>query len=266
LSAAETVGVGGKRMRSSMNSPIPVVSGMTTNPCSQNKCTIRVYRDMRGSCMTARSSDMRKPATPALLIVLLGIACISPQPRPALTEPPRLVFQNIQYDGRTLSGLLFVEARSPTVMDRRLAEDVSVGLASVLDSETRESLSPWVADRAMPEASGDDLITLRPGEWFGRNVSFLVFADPGGTAVGPRCIDFELFLILPEAGVRGTAATVPAQACQPPPKPPTPISPEPPQRQETPDAGRPAPELPPTQRTPDAGVAVGRRLALAGQQ
>ena len=213
----------------------------------------RAKAAMRGGCMTARSSDMRKPATQALLAALVGSACLNPQPRPSLTEPPRLAFQNVQYDGRTLSGLLLVEAQSPTVMDRRLVEDVSVGLASVLDSETRESLSPWVSDGAMLEASGDDLITLRPGEWFGRNVSFFVFADPDGATAGPRCIDFELFLILPEAGVRGPAAALSNRACQPSPKPPTPVSPEPPQRQETPDAGSPAPEFPPTQQEPDAG-------------
>jgi len=203
--------------------------------------------------MTARSSGMRRPAICALLTTILGSACVNPQPRPSLTESPRLAFQYVQYDGRTLSGLLLVGAQAPTVIDRRMVEDSSVGLASVRNSETREAFSPWIADRAMPEASGDDLITLRPGERFGRTVSFLVFADPDGTTVGPRCIDFEIFLILPEAGVWGPAATVSDRACQPTQKSPIPVTPEPPQRQGTPDAGSPAPVLPPAQQTPDAG-------------
>lgn len=187
---------------------------------------IQAYQGMRGRLMTARSSDVYRLCVHVLLMAVLGSACIRLQPRPALTEPPRLAFKEARYDGRTLSGLLLVEARAPTVMDRRLVEDIAVGLASVRDGETGQSISPWIADTLLPEASGDDLITLRPGEWFGREVSFLVFADARGSAGGPSCIDFELFLILPEAGVKGPAAIVSGRACQETPAPAAPVEPQ----------------------------------------
>ncbi len=171
---------------------------------------------------------------PILLLLVMGSACIRRSARPPLGEPPRLALTDIHYDGRSLSGLVLIGARAPTLLDRRLVEDVAVGISSLRDSETGEEFSPWVADSALPDASEEDLLTLRPGEWLGREVSFLLFADPLGTVVGPHCITFELFLVLPEAGVQGPAATTTGQACKEADETPIPAQPASPQ----PESGR----------------------------
>jgi hypothetical protein len=147
-----------------------------------------------------------------LWVTLCG-SCVHLQSRPALTVPPRLVIEEAIYDGSSLRARVLVGAQAPTVIDRRLLEHVSLQLAAVRDSATGKPIEPWVADEVHPPATGDELVTLREGEWFGRSVYFLVSLESDPSSERSRCIDFELHLHLPEAGAQNVIPKAAARAC-----------------------------------------------------
>jgi hypothetical protein len=176
-----------------------------------------------------------------------------------------LIFEDIHYDGHSLTGRLLIGARAPTVLDRRLIEDTSIGIALMTECETGETLPTLVTD-VLPEPPQDnDLLTLDAGEWFGKEVHFLVFTDPFTPPTGPECIDFEIFFT-PESEPIAPTATVQGRARREDVKPPAskevlPSSPPPdssPAPEGIPPSSLPAPpEKPPS--PPPEGTPPGSR-------
>jgi hypothetical protein len=143
---------------------------------------------------------------------LLG-ACATTQTHPASTVPPQLAFEHVRYDGNTLKGRLLVEAQGPTVLDRRLLEYVSVGLTYVRDSDTGRPIEPWVTAIVQSGPKRDERIILQQGEWFGRDLFFLLSAERSPDKQA-RCIDFELQLLPLETGAQGPVATAASHICR----------------------------------------------------
>ncbi|RKH09166.1 hypothetical protein D7X74_30080 [Corallococcus sp. CA047B] len=127
-------------------------------------------------------------------VLLLGSACARLQKPPPPSQPPLLAFEHVLYDGHTVSGRALVGARAPTTVDRRLIENVSLSVDRVTDCATGAAFPPLVADFLPEPPTRDDLVTLNEGEWFGRDVSFVVFAEPFTPPEGPACIELSLSL------------------------------------------------------------------------
>jgi hypothetical protein len=127
-------------------------------------------------------------------VLLLGAACAHLPMLPVGTAPPVLLFEALRYDGHDVSGRVLIGARGPTVVDRRLIEGVSVVVDRVTDCATGTVFPTLVADVLPEPATRDDLLALKDGEWFGREVSFPVFMEPFAPPEGPDCIEFTLSL------------------------------------------------------------------------
>jgi hypothetical protein len=122
-----------------------------------------------------------------------------------------LVFEDIHYDGRYVTGRLLIGAQAPTVLDRRMIENTSIGISLITDCETGERLPTLFADTFPVPPQENDLLILDAGEWFGKEAAFLVFTDPFTPPTGPECIDFQIFFA-PESEPAAPAATVQARA------------------------------------------------------
>ncbi|MCY1036911.1 hypothetical protein OV207_36075 [Corallococcus sp. BB11-1] len=129
-------------------------------------------------------------------MLLLASACARLQKPPPPAQPPLLAFEHVRYDGHTVSGRALIGAQGPTTVDRRLIENVSLGIDRVTDCATGAAFPTLVADFLPEPATRDDLVTLTEGEWFGRDVSFVVFAEPFTPPEGPACIELTLSLQL----------------------------------------------------------------------
>ncbi len=150
----------------------------------------------------------------ALLPVLIASLCACVRihaPPPPPSQPPLLIFQDVHYDGRYVTGRLLVGARAPTVLDRRMIENTSIGISLITDCETGEKLPTLFADTFPTPPRENDLLVLKAGEWFGKEVAFLVFTDPFTPPTGPECIDFQIFFT-PESEPVAPTATVQARA------------------------------------------------------
>lgn len=152
-------------------------------------------------------------ATGGLLLGVLGTACAGIRAAPTVpAEPPSLQFEHVRYDGHSLSGLVLIGARAPFVLDRRLAAYVNVGISNLRDCSTGQQLPSLAADFGQPAMQGHDLLPLGAGEWFGRELHFILFTDPFDPPVGPACIDFELSFSIP--GAQGPVATLQGRVSQ----------------------------------------------------
>lgn len=188
---------------------------------------------------------MKKSVEVGLRVVLCSVlssSCATTQVHPAWTVPPRLAFEHVRYDGNTLKGRLLVGAQGPTVIDRQLLEYVSVGLAYVRDSDTGRPIEPWVTAIAQPGPKRDERITLQQGEWFGRELFFLLSVERSPDKQA-RCIDFELQLLPREAAAQGPVATSASRVCREPPesKPPATVPQEDKAGSAKPQGGAPSP-------------------------
>ncbi|MCY1040327.1 hypothetical protein OV208_03255 [Corallococcus sp. bb12-1] len=142
-------------------------------------------------------------------VLLLASSCARFQKPLPPSEPPLLALEHVLYDGHTVSGRALIGARSPTTLDRRLIENVSLGVDRITDCKTGAAFPTLVADVLPEPATRDDLVTLTQGEWFGRDVSFVVFAEPFTPPEGPACI--ELTLSLQMAGSRPVSLRLKAE-------------------------------------------------------
>jgi len=104
----------------------------------------------------------------------------------------------VQYDGESLQFRILVGAIDAGVtIDRRLIESINVDSRAVRDCATPAEVWFWYADWFARSPSDSDLLDLKPGDWFGRDVEFLFFPREKIPDGGPECIDVS-FVIRPE--------------------------------------------------------------------
>ncbi|RYZ35620.1 MAG: hypothetical protein EOO71_34815 [Myxococcaceae bacterium] len=156
-------------------------------------------------------------------MLLLVSACARLQKPSPPSTPPLLAFEHVRYDGHTVSGRVLIGARVPTTVDRRLIENVALGVDHVTDCATGAAFPTLVADSLPEPATRDDVVTLNQGEWFGRDVSFVVFAEPFTPPEGPACIELALSLQL--TGAQPVALRFKAERAAEEPGPPPPPGP-----------------------------------------
>jgi hypothetical protein len=144
-------------------------------------------------------------------------------------------FRVASYDGVNLVGRVLLGATAePLVIDGRLVAFGNVELKNLRACGKKDRLLHYVFDVVLPPARPDQIITIRPGYWYGRKVNFGLF-DEKETGIGPECIEGELMVLARGARV---AATLPIRVVRTD-KPPAP-----------PDGGTGEPKPPPS----DAGA------------
>jgi hypothetical protein len=128
-----------------------------------------------------------------IALALLVSACASPQIDGGLRAAAKPIrggiaeFQLTSYEGKDIKGRLLIGATIDTlVIDGRL-------LGTPIDVRTLQRCDkngpvPFVEECIVaPPPRPDELVTIRPGHWYGRNVNYGIL--PGG---GPDCLDAEL--------------------------------------------------------------------------
>jgi hypothetical protein len=101
-------------------------------------------------------------------------------------------FQDLHYDGETLSGRFLVSAQDHELrLDRRLIPSISLNTESVSDCTTGKPLPFIVMDVLAPRPREEDLLVLEPGYWYGKEVRIPLFTESLQQQFHPACIDAE---------------------------------------------------------------------------
>ncbi|MBZ4375191.1 hypothetical protein NR800_34190 [Corallococcus interemptor] len=102
-------------------------------------------------------------------------------------------FQHAGFDGQTLSGRLLLGTSSGSLcLDRRLIESHTLTVERVLDCASGQPLPLLDVDVRTPPRREEDLLLLKPGQWYGRDVSVPLFPQSATGQPGPACVDVEL--------------------------------------------------------------------------
>jgi hypothetical protein len=148
----------------------------------------------------------------ALALLLTGACASTPGERGAQEAEKKplgggvVEFRLTYYDGRDLKARVLLGATvDPLVIHEEWLEGAEVGLRNVRACGKTELLEHIMAD-AWLVSGREPIVTIRPGYWYGANVSFNSLFSERQTGLGPDCFEAEL-MVWPR-GVR-TAATRP---------------------------------------------------------
>jgi hypothetical protein len=148
-----------------------------------------------------------------LASMLVGGGCATI--RIGALKPPRIRAQNVEYDRFSLRFLFIVQSMADgTTLDRRLIENTNVGIVErPVTCDSGAPLRYMLRDQFPPAPSSDDLIQLKEGESFPREVEIFLF-----DTAGPECVRVEITLTHPDAeepitivAREGSAAQSPVQ-------------------------------------------------------
>jgi len=150
---------------------------------------------------------------PLALVLLLTVACASAPGERGAQEAEKkslrggvVEFRLTYYDGRDLKARVLLGATvDPLVIYEEWLEGATVALRKVRACGKTELLEYIQAD-AWLVSGREPIVTIRPGYWYGANVSFNSLFSERQTGLGPDCLEAEL-MVWPR-GVR-TAATLP---------------------------------------------------------
>ncbi len=116
-----------------------------------------------------------------------------PDSTPERRPPAAALLQDIQCDGETLSGrFLLTAAEQGLLLDKRLIETAYLTAESVSSCETGQPLPFVVMDVYAKPPGPEDLLLLKPGYWYGKDVHIPLFTKGSMGASSPACIDVEL--------------------------------------------------------------------------
>lgn len=100
-----------------------------------------------------------------------------------------LEFQDVRYDGQSLSGRLLISAlESRLRLDKRLITSIALTTESVSECETGKPLPFIEMDVRAARPSAEDILLLEPGYWYGKDVRIPLFTE---SLQHPACIDAE---------------------------------------------------------------------------
>jgi hypothetical protein len=145
---------------------------------------------------------------PALFLLLAGCqgfpfftrASASPSGAPESTRTvdgaftrARLEMQEIVYDGETLQGRLLISPVGAELrIDKRLVESIALTVDSVVACDTGEAVPYVILDVLAPPLQERDILILKPGFWYGKEIHLLLFAQQATRQPSPRCFEAEL--------------------------------------------------------------------------
>jgi len=105
----------------------------------------------------------------------------------------RLEFQDVHYDGVTLSGRLLIGVEEGRLrLNRQLLPGLQAEVRFPVDCRTGLPVRYIVWDGVPPHRK-EDLLILDQGYWFGKVVDFPLF-DDHLTGSGPECLKAEIWL------------------------------------------------------------------------
>nr|AYM53183.1 hypothetical protein [Melittangium boletus] len=115
-----------------------------------------------------------------------------------------LELQNMEFDGESLSGRLLVGVKEGSLtLDKRLVENVSVELKSIVDCVAHQPIDFLEVDSFPEPPRRDELLTLSPGYWYGTDVRFSLFDEHLTGKQPPECFEAELQLRAENGSVPG---------------------------------------------------------------
>ncbi|WP_224364117.1 hypothetical protein [Hyalangium versicolor] len=101
-----------------------------------------------------------------------------------------LEFQEASYDGENLWGRLLISPIEVELrIDKRLIESIDLTVDSVVSCETGEAIPYLILDASAPSRRDEDILTLKPGFWYGKQVRLFLFAEHATHQPSPRCFE-----------------------------------------------------------------------------
>jgi len=155
---------------------------------------------------------MRRFQSVGLSLILFTGACASSPGRRGSQTPPKeplrgavAEFQVTSYDGQDIEGRVLVGATiEPLLIDRRFmpVSSFSLDQSTLRVCGKDEPIEAADYDPFVRTPRPEDIVTLRPGYWYGRKINYWLFgrAKPGplpgpgegpGPTGGPECIEGE---------------------------------------------------------------------------
>lgn len=158
----------------------------------------------------------------ALLLTLVGCTgfpffsqtTAAPSADPARKAPAiggdftqaKLELQNISFDGESLSGRLLVGPTGQKLrIDKRLIESFDLEVDSVVACGSGASLAYVLMDVLAPPRKEEDILTLAPGSWYGKDIRLFLFAQHATHQPLPQC--FEADIVYHALDVKNAART-----------------------------------------------------------
>jgi hypothetical protein len=99
------------------------------------------------------------------------------------------------YDGETMKGRVLLGATiDPLVIDRRIIPPINVEVKNLQLCDNKKDPFQYIEfDVSAPPRRPEDIITVRPGYWYGGQISYWIFAAKQ-TGPGPDCFEAELVM------------------------------------------------------------------------
>jgi hypothetical protein len=105
----------------------------------------------------------------------------------------RLELQNISFDGEKLYGRLLVgPTKAKLRIDKRLIESFDLEVDSVVECNTGAGLAYVIMDVLAPPLKEEEILTLAPGFWYGKDVRLFLFAEHATKQPLPQCVEAEI--------------------------------------------------------------------------
>jgi hypothetical protein len=115
------------------------------------------------------------------------------QPIDGAFSRARLEIQDVSYDGEDLRGRLLISPVGNNLrIDKRLIESFDLTVKSVVKCDTGEALPYVIMDVLAPALREEDILILKPGFWYGKDIRIFLFAEHATKQPGPQCFEAEI--------------------------------------------------------------------------
>jgi hypothetical protein len=105
----------------------------------------------------------------------------------------KLEMQDISFDGEDLHGRLLISPIGTELrIDKRLIESSALTVDSVVQCDTGEALPYVIMDVYAPAPREEDILILKPGFWYGKEIRIFLFAEHATHQPNPQCFEAEI--------------------------------------------------------------------------
>ncbi|MDC0713458.1 hypothetical protein POL68_33650 [Stigmatella sp. ncwal1] len=101
--------------------------------------------------------------------------------------------ENVSYDGNALYGRFLISPVGTALrIDKRFISTADLLVDTLVDCTTGQQLAYIIMDVYAPKQRQEDILTLEPGFWFGKDVRIPLFDEQATGQPGPSCFEAEL--------------------------------------------------------------------------